>query len=120
MPMTAKGVTKLIEECGELQQVLGKRLAYWATDEHPDGSNIRERMIEEIGDVMAAITLVADNFGISHECLTRCERKHALFLEWDALPDNNADGIDRANQSSPSLPTDRLGGGGDSHEPPGS
>ena len=51
MTMTAAGVAKLIEECGELQQVLGKRLAMWDQPEHWDGTNLNDRLIEEMGDV---------------------------------------------------------------------
>lgn len=64
--MTAAGVAKLIEECGELQaelgqlqQILAKKLAYWHTDEHPDGmGSIKERIEREMGDVRAAISFV--------------------------------------------------------------
>lgn len=95
MTMAAKGVAKLIEECGELQQVLGKRLAWWNTDEpHWDGSDLNDRMAEEIGDVMAACEFVASMFGIRGEVeLRRCE-KLALFARWHLDDGNNEHGID--------------------------
>lgn len=55
MTMAAAGVAKLIEECGELQQVLGKKLAWWDTDEpHWDGTILRDRLVEEMGALIAA------------------------------------------------------------------
>jgi NTP pyrophosphatase (non-canonical NTP hydrolase) len=94
MTMAAAGVAKLIEECGELQQVLGKRLAMWDQDEHWDGSNLRERMAEEIGDVMAACQFVAEQFRIEEAVMDRRTSKTALFLTWEAQIDNNDHGID--------------------------
>ena len=98
MTMSAKGVPKLIEECGELQQILGKRLAYWHTEQHPDGKHmtISERMAEEMGDVMAAIYFVADQFGIGVDVAHRAEAKRRLFNEWEAMSDNNNEAIDRS------------------------
>lgn len=95
MTMAARGIPKLIEECGELQQVLGKRLAYYTTDEHPDGSNLRRRMTEEMGDVLAAIEFVAEQEGLDYSALEgRVIRKLATFHMWDARADNNAEGVD--------------------------
>lgn len=49
--MPAKGLAKLIEECGELQQIAGKKLAYYTTDEHPDGQGpLSTRLEDEIAD----------------------------------------------------------------------
>jgi hypothetical protein len=94
MTMCASGVAKLIEECGELQQVLGKRLACWDQDEHWDGSDLRRRMVEEMGDVMAAIQFVGERWGIFPEVQDRAFQKLDLFESWDAEPGNNEHGID--------------------------
>src|SRR4051794_29113503 len=49
------GLAKLVEELGELQQVLGKLMAYPGGD-HPDGGPPLEiRVMTEAGDVMAAL-----------------------------------------------------------------
>lgn len=54
--LRANGLAKLLEELGELSQVCAKKLAYYHTDEHPDGAgSLRERMQEEIADVAAAM-----------------------------------------------------------------
>ena len=94
--MAAKGVAKLIEECGELQQVLGKRLAYWTTDEHPDGSNLTERLQDEMADVMAAITFVGHRLNLDWDAIEdRRYRKWLLFCQWDEDPSNNTTSIER-------------------------
>lgn len=103
MTMTAKGLAKLIEECGELVQVAGKRLAYYTTDEHPDGAgSLQDRMADEMGDVLAAIDFVADQFDIpAAQINARATRKLALFEQWHQQADNNRHAID----------ADQAGGG---------
>ena len=101
MTMTAAGVAKLIEECGELTQILGKKLAYWHTDAHPDGKgSIAQRIQEEMADVQAAIYFVAVHLDLDHEAIEKRTRdKINLFGTWHAQIDNNDQGID-ANASS--------------------
>lgn len=96
MPMTAKGVAKLIEECGELIQVLGKKLAYWDTDEHPDGAgSLNTRIEDEMADVRAAIVMVAAGLDLDlRRIQERITKKYQTFSAWDAIPDNNENGID--------------------------
>lgn len=95
MTMAGKGVPKLIEECGGLIQVCGKRLAYYTTDEHPDGTNLQARMIEEMGDVLAAIDFVTEQFDLDRNAIhARKSNKVRTFALWDAEPDNNINAID--------------------------
>ena len=95
MTMAAAGVAKLIEECGELQQVCGKRLAYWTTDDHPDGTNLKERMEDEMADVCAAIDFVIEQKGLDRTRISlRWAQKMALFETWQEQLDNNDHGID--------------------------
>lgn len=96
MTMTAKGLAKLIEECGELQQILGKKLAYFHTDEHPDGKgSMRERLQDEIADVMAACTFVSRTMELDpHAINARRIRKLGQFHDWHDLTDNNEHGVD--------------------------
>lgn len=90
MAMCADGLAKLIEECGELQQVAAKKLAYFSTDNHPDGSDLKQRMLEEIADVMAAAEFVIVQFGINRrEVEKRIQRKYDLFSEWHKQTDND-------------------------------
>lgn len=99
--MSANGLTKLIEECGELIQICAKKLAYYDTDDHPDGKGSMEaRMIEEMGDVMAAISFVGRKFHLNVDAvLDRADKKINLFLEWDNSSDNIADGYDFSNKN---------------------
>lgn len=96
MTMAAAGVAKLIEECGELQQVLGKKLAWWDTDQpHWDGSILRDRMADEMGDVLAAIWFVADQLGLDKVKIgARQSAKTMLFGDWQDQLDNNDHGVD--------------------------
>lgn len=93
--MTARGLAKLIEECGELVQVCGKKLACYQSDAHWDGTDLKDRMECEMGDVYAAIMLVTDKLGLdSSHIASQAHRKLTLFREWDADPDNNLNGVD--------------------------
>ncbi len=79
--MHNKGLTKLIEECGELVQIAAKKAAYMHTDQHPDGQgSLSARLAEEIADVQAAIALVIDKLQLDHEKIAwRTEQKLRLF-----------------------------------------
>lgn len=59
MGMAYNGLAKLIEESGELHQVIGKILAYPDTEDHPDQKgNLNVRLIEELADAVAASLFV--------------------------------------------------------------
>jgi NTP pyrophosphatase (non-canonical NTP hydrolase) len=93
MPMTANGLAKLIEECGELAQVAGKKLAYYNTDIHPDGAgSLAQRLQDEIADVLAAAQFVAQTFQLNAAAIeARRLRKLALFASWHADATNLSD-----------------------------
>ncbi len=97
MPMCANGLAKLIEECGELQQIAGKKLAYFHTDRHPDGAGAMSiRLQAEMGDVMAAIWFAAEALGLdSVDIENRKSQKLALFRKWHATSGNNHEAVDR-------------------------
>ena len=89
MPMDKKGLTKLMEECGELTQIAAKKAAYIDTDIHPDGKSMSRRMEDEIADVMAASIFVTKKFGLNREYIyARAEQKMATFEEWDKDPNS--------------------------------
>lgn len=79
------GAAKVIEEMGELQQVLGKYLATGGDPAHWDGSDLRQRLIEELGDLSAAILIFGDLNLTAEEgaaVTTRGHEKYALFTQW--------------------------------------
>lgn len=80
------GTSKVLEEMGELTQVLGKLIATAGDRQHWDGDLI-PRLIEELGDLVAALTF----FGLHNlndeeqdAVLERAEVKMALFEKWHA------------------------------------
>lgn len=96
MTMAARGYAKLIEEMGELTQVAGKRLAYYTTDDHPDGGPpLRERLVNEMGDVIAAINFVAEQEDLDwSQVIMRSIDKKRVYERWHAEAHNNADAVD--------------------------
>lgn len=82
--MTNKGLTKLIEECGELIQVVAKKIAYMNTDHHPDGTSMKLRLEDEIGDVLAAIDFSSQKLDLNlNSIYARHRLKYSIFRGWD-------------------------------------
>jgi NTP pyrophosphatase (non-canonical NTP hydrolase) len=77
------GLSKLIEECGELAQAAGKVMGAGGLVDHWDGTNLRDRLTEEIADVMAACAFVAQHNGLDLEAMdVRAFKKRELFEVW--------------------------------------
>ncbi len=77
------GLAKLAEECGETQQVCGKIVGFRGGRHHWDGSDLRARLEEEMGDLLAAITFVAEMNGLDEGAIkARAQKKHTLFEQW--------------------------------------
>lgn len=78
------GLSKLIEECGEVMQVAGKLLATGGDPAHWDGSDLHARLADEMADVDAAIRFVATmNPVVDDAALNlRATQKYARFLDW--------------------------------------
>lgn len=78
------GLSKLIEELGELQQVCGKLIGSEGSLHHWSG-NLREKFIEEIGDVFAALDFfIENNFDEEEysEIVDQSWRKYEQFVKW--------------------------------------
>ncbi len=78
------GTSKLMEEMGELQQVLGKLMGSRGDPNHWSG-DLNEKLIEELGDLKAAITFfieknldIYQTAGISEQFI----KKLARFRGW--------------------------------------
>lgn len=78
------GVSKLVEECGEILQVVGKLMATHGEALHWDGSNLRQRFLEELADLGGAYEFVVGF--LSHDeraaVRQRAREKYALFQRW--------------------------------------
>lgn len=76
-----KGIHKLVEECGELCQVVGK-LSAFPDGDHPDGGPpLTRRLEEELADVQAAIIYVREANGLTSRP-ARVEEKLSKFRSW--------------------------------------
>lgn len=80
---TWAGLSKLIEEMGEVGQVVGKLIATGGAVEHWDGTNLRHRLSEETADLAAAIEFMAMVNGLdTNEWRERRRKKLAQFMAW--------------------------------------
>jgi NTP pyrophosphatase (non-canonical NTP hydrolase) len=85
MSMTNNGLSKMVEECGELIQIAGKMLQYSDTDVHPDGNgSMLKRLEDEMGDVLAATLFVRNKLKLDHVAIgLRAKMKYDLYEKWD-------------------------------------
>lgn len=77
------GISKLIEECGEVQQVAGKLIASHGAVNHWDGTNLKERLESELGDLQAAIRFVIERNALDVVAIEKRRiEKLMLFEQW--------------------------------------
>lgn len=79
------GLSKLIEELGELQQVCGKIIGSEGNADHWSG-DLMSKFVEELGDVYAAMDFFVDqNFSADENSLifSQSAKKYDLFQQWD-------------------------------------
>lgn len=77
------GISKLIEEAGEVQQVCGKLLGTDGAELHFNGTNLRLRLEEEIADLRAAISFVINKNRLNLDRIDdRVTKKIGLFNSW--------------------------------------
>lgn len=81
---TWPGLGKLVEECGEVTQVVGKLMGTGGDVQHWDGeAPLDVRLIEELGDLLAAIDFVIGANKLPAEAIAkRRTRKLELFQSW--------------------------------------
>lgn len=82
-PREWRGIFKLIEEMGEVQQVLGK-IGPFPNEPHPDGlGNLDGRLEDELADLLAAIEYVIDQNVLDSVAINaRAKRKLVTFRGW--------------------------------------
>lgn len=79
------GLSKVIEEMGELHQVCGKLIGSKGDSQHWSG-DLREKFVEEIADVQAALKFfIEQNLTEAEQSLIvkRKKKKFAKFCEWN-------------------------------------
>lgn len=81
MSTTPKGLFKLVEEMGELQQVLGK-LAAFPDYKHPGELKLKTAIKDELADVYAALQYFVIENGIDLD-YSRIDQKINKFRKWD-------------------------------------
>ena len=77
------GLSKLIEECGEVLQVAGKIMGTGGNVNHWDGTKLDERLEEELADLQAAVWFVQDHCSQHRIRINnRAVVKLKMFNEW--------------------------------------
>lgn len=76
------GLAKLAEEAGELVQVLAKLIGTSGKQRYYDGSDLHRRLIDECGDLTAAIAFFTETNGLTADVDARARQKLALFRHW--------------------------------------
>lgn len=85
MAMSNKGLTKLVEELGELSQIAAKKMAYMNIDNHPDKKgSMKKRLENEMGDVLASIQYVVGKLELDMDRIVeRSDCKIEVYLAWE-------------------------------------
>jgi NTP pyrophosphatase (non-canonical NTP hydrolase) len=81
---TLPGLAKLVEECGEVVQVVGKLMMTHGSPAHWSG-NLRAQLIDELGDLDAAIEFVVMHcFDVDERAAIASRRvsKIVKFEDW--------------------------------------
>lgn len=77
------GLSKLVEEAGEVLQVVGKLMGTGGTRAHWDGTDLYLRIQEEVADLMAAAEFFASKNLDLPAVEERKRKKLDLFHQWD-------------------------------------
>jgi NTP pyrophosphatase (non-canonical NTP hydrolase) len=75
---TWPGISKLVEELGEVAQVAGKLIATGGEVRHWDGTDLRTRLEDELADLEAAIKFVMQHNRLDADRIA--ERREAKSL----------------------------------------
>lgn len=83
------GLSKVIEECGEVVQVAGKLLATYGETRHWEGPDLAQRLQDELGDLSAAVIfLVEHSPELNGDIISaRAQYKLDLFEMWHTNSD---------------------------------
>lgn len=77
------GASRVVEEAGELVQVLGKLIGTGGAARHWDGSDLRDRLVGEVGDLTAALDFFVEANDLpAGQVEQRAARKRADYDRW--------------------------------------
>lgn len=78
------GISKLVEEMGEVNQIIGKLMATHGSVKHWDSEvSLRDRLQEELADLQAALMFVMVVNAFDMEAIdARASEKMRLFAQW--------------------------------------
>ena len=86
--MHNKGISKLVEETGELSEILGKISAAGFGISPYTGINLTERLQEELADVLASIDFLIEKNNLNDDEIQKRRRmKYCKFVKWDIQDD---------------------------------
>lgn len=81
------GLSRLIEECGELLQVAGKIIGSGGSARHYDGTDLGAALAEEVADVLAAVMYARAHMTglVPHrdDISRRVQAKFEQYQRWD-------------------------------------
>ena len=81
--LTLPGLTKVVEEMGELAQVLAKISAIQEIGRYWDGSNLGAMLIDEIGDVEATLEYLKQKNKLDRKAIKKRKKfKLEKFARW--------------------------------------
>lgn len=84
MVMRANGLLKLLEELGELSQIASKAAIIHPKTKYYDGRDIKARLVEEMGDVLATLEYVVEKMHLSEVSIRkRAARKLKMYKMWE-------------------------------------
>lgn len=78
------GLGKVSEECSEVSTIIAKLMGTGGDPNYWDGTDLRQRLIEELGDTLAACEFASYHNEIWREVLDRKNAKLHLFYQWRA------------------------------------
>jgi NTP pyrophosphatase (non-canonical NTP hydrolase) len=82
------GISKLMEEAGEVVQICGKLLGTYGETKHWNCPDLKARLEEELGDLLAAADFVQMKCGLDMTRVDKQRRKKRLLFEkWHAEGD---------------------------------
>lgn len=108
------GLSKLIEECGEVIQVCGKIIALGGMGRHWDGSDLKKRLEDEIGDMAAAAEFFTANNHLDEDRIReRFFEKLETFHTWNEEQRKPNDGSGSGDAGDPAQGDAVREGGGE-------